>query len=275
MKATYTDEELLAIIQSVTVPEEKELLAGTAISPEKATGLLIERHQPRLVKLATRYWKGDEAAAWDTLQETLIKAVLKIQTVQGDFGAWINKVLLNQCRDQWRKNRGLTEKCTILSLDTLDVWKKEGENKGANKAERLLNKQRASVSAEDAYMDEAAEERVIGLIRTSLSKRDADFFLEYQAGPAPKKRKDKTRYHRLKNTLLNDLIQRWVRSGRSLEEAMPARQAKALRAKYSLGHREADIFKEQGLSDKAELNQLLADGTVRLFNACCAEGLDI
>jgi hypothetical protein len=52
---------------------------------------------------------------------------------------------------------------------------------------------------------------------------------------------------------------------------MTARQAKVLSAKYSLDRREADIFKEQGLSDKTELDQLIADGTLRLFNALSAE----
>ena len=205
------------------------------------------------------------------MQETLIKAIEKIHTVKGEFGPWINTVLRNTFLDEWRKNHNLNEKFTFLSLDTLDAGKEKGDDQGPNKAERLVNKHSASPSAEDDHMDESAQERVVNLIRTSLSQGEADFFLAYQEDPNPKTSKDKVKYHRLKKKLIRDLLRRWVQSGESLEDIMTARQAKVLSAKYSLDRREADIFKEQGLSDKAELDQLLADGTLRLFNALCAE----
>lgn len=268
--ATYTDSELLAIIQAHDIPG-KELLAGTTISAQKATELLIERHQPRLVKRAINFWHGDDDAALDTLQETLIKAIEKIHTVKGEFGPWINTVLRNTFLDEWRKNHNLNEKFTFLSLDTLDAGKEKGDDQGPNKAERLVNKHSASPSAEDDHMDESAQERVVNLIRSSLSQGETDFFIAYQEDPNPKTSKDKVKYHRLKKKLIRDLLRRWVQSGESLEDIMTARQAKVLSAKYSLDRREADIFKEQGLSDKAELDQLLADGTLRLFNALCAE----
>ena len=53
---------------------------------------------------------------------------------------------------------------------------------------------------------------------------------------------------------------------------MPPRQANVLTAKYSLGRREADIFKDEGITGKEELDRLLADGVALLLQAYLDHG---
>jgi len=283
----FTDEELVAVIQTGSSPG-KELLSGTVISLEEAWAILIDRYDHQdpenpdtcksdLEKRAIGYWHGNRANAQDTVARTWEKAVNNIDTVKGNFRGWIFTILKNQFLDEWRKNKR---------------WDEEGDDKGRHWIERIefvplgaqdedreeqydpveleMNKVNAVPSAEQTHIDETegSEANYQDLIHKFLSKGEAGFFLGYQVGLAPKANKDKVKYLRLKAKLVKNMIRQWLASGRKLEDAkLSRRQINVLNAKYSLGRREADIFKDHGITSKEELDQLLATAVALLLQA--------
>ena len=300
MDKYFTDEELVAVIQTGGSPG-KELLSGTVISVEEAWAILIDRYDHQdpenpdicksdLEKRAIGYWHGNRPNAQDTVARTWEKAVNNIDTVKGNFRGWIFTVLKNQFLDEWRKSKRLNSKLPILSLDATGPDEQDDENGGG--IEWWANHIRAEEafepdldylggivpSAEQTHIDETegSEANYQDLIHKFLSKGEAGFFVDYQAGLVPKFGKDKVKYFRLKTKLVKNMIRQWVASGRKLEDVMSPRQVNVLSAKYSLGRTEADIFKTQGITNKEELYQLLATAVALLLQAYLYnEGLDI
>ncbi len=79
----------------------KRVLAGekTAFDP------LIDRHWPRVVRLALRHL-GNLADAEDVIQDAFFQAFLNLQLLKTpeSFGAWLNGIVVNLCR-MWHRNK--------------------------------------------------------------------------------------------------------------------------------------------------------------------------
>jgi len=68
-------------------------------------GRLFEAHQGRLYSLARRM-SGSADAARDLVQETFLRAARSAASIPDGFSheeAWLVRVLVNICRDEWRK----------------------------------------------------------------------------------------------------------------------------------------------------------------------------
>lgn len=73
----------------------RRVLAGDA----EAFGELVTRHHARCLRLAT-HLIGDRADAEDAVQEALLRAYRHLGSYreQDRFGAWLARILVNQCR---------------------------------------------------------------------------------------------------------------------------------------------------------------------------------
>lgn len=73
----------------------RRVLAGDG----EAFGALVDRHYDRCLRLAVHVL-GDRADAEDAVQETLLRAYRHLARYreQDRFGAWLTRILVNQCR---------------------------------------------------------------------------------------------------------------------------------------------------------------------------------
>lgn len=71
--------------------------------------------------IACRYLKNEEEAK-DTMQEGFLKAFLKIDTTVKDtnFGAWLKRIIINQCIDVLKKKKLETISLDDYSLEVID-----------------------------------------------------------------------------------------------------------------------------------------------------------
>lgn len=71
--------------------------------------------------ITCRYIKNEEEAK-DVMQEGFLKAFLKINTTTKDtnFGAWLKKIIINQCVDVLRKKKLETTSLDDLSVEFVD-----------------------------------------------------------------------------------------------------------------------------------------------------------
>ncbi|MFQ5348840.1 MAG: RNA polymerase sigma factor [Thermoanaerobaculia bacterium] len=82
------------------------LKAETTESSDDLLAGLFNRHQDRLYRLARRM-SGDAETARDLVQETFLRAARRRSLPAGESGreAWLARVLVNLCRDRWRRRR--------------------------------------------------------------------------------------------------------------------------------------------------------------------------
>ena len=73
----------------------------------KALATLVERHAPRVEKLAAHVLKDPEDAR-DAAQEALAKLCVRLRQFRGDaqFGTWLHRLVVNTCLDVAERQRG-------------------------------------------------------------------------------------------------------------------------------------------------------------------------
>lgn len=88
--------------ESLTMP----LPAETSESSDDLLAGLFNRHQERLYRLAKRM-SGDAETARDLVQETFLRAARRRALPPGESSreAWLVRVLVNLCRDRWRRRK--------------------------------------------------------------------------------------------------------------------------------------------------------------------------
>lgn len=83
-----------------------ELAAGRMESAPERLAALFDAHHTRLYRLARRLSR-DADEARDLVQETFLRAA-RARQLPGDAAgeeAWLVRVLVNLCRDRWRRNK--------------------------------------------------------------------------------------------------------------------------------------------------------------------------
>lgn len=82
------------------------LVSRAAKGDKDAFAMLIEPRTDRAVRTA-RAILGDEGEARDAAQEAFVSAWVNLPGLRdaGRFDAWLNRVLLNQCRDALRRRK--------------------------------------------------------------------------------------------------------------------------------------------------------------------------
>jgi RNA polymerase sigma-70 factor (ECF subfamily) len=73
----------------------------------QALATLVERHAPRVEKLAAHVLKDPEDAR-DAAQEALAKLCVRLRQFRGDaqFGTWLHRLVVNTCLDVAERQRG-------------------------------------------------------------------------------------------------------------------------------------------------------------------------
>jgi RNA polymerase sigma-70 factor, ECF subfamily len=86
---------------------ESEVLEAVAVEADDARlTRLFDTHYGRLFRLARRL-SSDGAEAQDLVQETFVRLAVarRVPTGEGPEEAWLVRVLVNLCRDRWRRGK--------------------------------------------------------------------------------------------------------------------------------------------------------------------------
>ena len=177
---------------------DRDLMARLAAGDREALAPLMERHYPRLYRLALSYVRNPDDAL-DVVQETFVKAFRKADRWDGstEAGPWLSRVAVNQSIDRWRRNRRRQATFTPLAEGDHDeslaaggpdpdrrVLRREMRDRLATALEDLPERQRAVVVLrhyQEMSLDEIAQtlgmrlgtvkstlHRALGRMRTGL-----------------------------------------------------------------------------------------------------------
>ncbi len=177
---------------------DRDLMARLAAGDREALAPLMERHYPRLYRLALSYVRNPDDAL-DVVQETFVKAFQKADRWDGstEAGPWLSRVAVNQSIDRWRRNRRRQATFTPLAEGDHDeslagagpdpdrrVLRREMRDRLAVALEGLPDRQRAVVVLrhyQEMSLDEIAQtlgmrlgtvkstlHRALGRMRTGL-----------------------------------------------------------------------------------------------------------
>jgi RNA polymerase sigma-70 factor, ECF subfamily len=90
---------------SESAPSDQELIARTLGGDGGAFGILVDRFQRKIYRVAYAIVR-DEVEADTIAQDTFIQAYLHLAKFQGrcELGTWLNRIAVNRCRD-WLRRR--------------------------------------------------------------------------------------------------------------------------------------------------------------------------
>jgi RNA polymerase sigma-70 factor (ECF subfamily) len=177
---------------------DRDLMVRLAEGDREALAPLMERHYPRLYRLALSYVRNPDDAL-DVVQETFVKAFQKADRWDGstEAGPWLSRVAVNQSIDRWRRNRRRQATFTPLAEGAHDeslaaggpdpdrrVLRREMRDRLSAALEGLPDRQRAVVVLrhyQEMSLDEIAQtlgmrlgtvkstlHRALGRMRTGL-----------------------------------------------------------------------------------------------------------
>ncbi len=101
----------MRILQAYRTLSDLALVAKARAGDRPALDVLVERHAPRVNRLAAQLM-GDLEDARDAAQESLLKLCTRVRQFRGDaqFGTWLHRLVVNTCHDlQERKRVRATE----------------------------------------------------------------------------------------------------------------------------------------------------------------------
>jgi RNA polymerase sigma-70 factor (ECF subfamily) len=83
-----------------------DLVTKARSGDKRALDTLVERHAPRVQKLAAQLVEDFEEAR-DAAQESLVKLCTRLRQFRGDsqFGTWLHRLVVNTCRDRIARQR--------------------------------------------------------------------------------------------------------------------------------------------------------------------------
>lgn len=87
---------------------DPELVTRACDGDRRALEALVERHSPRVNRLAAQLFEDLEEAR-DAAQESLVKLCTRLRQFRGDaqFATWLHRLVVNTCRDRmaWQRVR--------------------------------------------------------------------------------------------------------------------------------------------------------------------------
>ena len=199
ISSNWTDEHILRVLQSEDY-ETNENLAWMQ---------LVEKYEPELDRRALTLMKGNDFWASDLVQDTWIKAYKSITQCKGNLKGWLMTIMLNQFRDDLRKNR-LESIHLMVRLEQVNPEIKAPDL--TESAAGFIKERKAfeadfsylsgmTGSAEQIFADNEVVQDFNTAVKEFLSASDAEFFLAYQNNNQPKTGKDKVKFHRLKKKI--------------------------------------------------------------------------
>lgn len=83
-----------------------ELVRRATSGDKHALDVLVERHSPRVNRLAAQIL-GDFEEARDAAQESLVKLCTRLRQFRGEaqFATWLHRLVVNTCRDRLARQR--------------------------------------------------------------------------------------------------------------------------------------------------------------------------
>jgi RNA polymerase sigma-70 factor, ECF subfamily len=80
---------------------DTELVRKATSGDNRALDVLVERHAPRVNRLASQLL-GDLEEARDAAQESLVKLCTRLRQFRGEaqFATWLHRLVVNTCRDR-------------------------------------------------------------------------------------------------------------------------------------------------------------------------------
>ena len=123
---------------STALVDDRELVERARAGERGAFNDLVERHAPKIFRLARTITKNDQDAE-DVLQETFLKAYSKLDTFQGEsqFYTWLVRIAVNQSLMRLRKLRNRKTVPLDQEVETGDSQvKREVASEGPTPEER-------------------------------------------------------------------------------------------------------------------------------------------
>jgi RNA polymerase sigma-70 factor (ECF subfamily) len=83
-----------------------DLVTRARNGDRRALEVLVERHAPRVQRLAAQLFEDLEEAR-DAAQESLVKLCTRLRQFRGDaqFATWLHRLVVNTCRDRMARQR--------------------------------------------------------------------------------------------------------------------------------------------------------------------------
>jgi RNA polymerase sigma-70 factor (ECF subfamily) len=142
-----------------TEVSDGSLAASAAGGDGEAFDELVRRHQPRLLRLAGRFFRRPEVVE-EVVQEAFLKAFLSLDGFRGErpFGHWLTRITVNASYDQLRRQRARPE-TAIDEAAVLDLVASPAESES----------ELARITAEQLLARLSPEERLV-LTLTALEE---------------------------------------------------------------------------------------------------------
>jgi RNA polymerase sigma-70 factor (ECF subfamily) len=147
-------------ISSYSKLTDLDLVTRARSGDRKALDALVERHAPRVNRLAGQLLEDFEEAR-DAAQESLVKLCTRLRQFRGDaqFATWLHRLVVNTCRDRmaWQRVR----RTEPLPLDEM-----AGADDGDLTRIALLGDLRRDVA--DALAKLSRDQRIVVVLRDSF-----------------------------------------------------------------------------------------------------------
>jgi RNA polymerase sigma-70 factor, ECF subfamily len=139
---------------------DAELVRRATSGDSRALDALVERHAPRVNRLASQLL-GDLEEARDAAQESLVKLCTKLRQFRGEaqFTTWLHRLVVNTCRDRVAFQRVRPTEPLVLEEQAADEETDPSRlaaladlrHDVAEALSRLSPKQRAAVVLRDSF----------------------------------------------------------------------------------------------------------------------------
>ncbi|MFI7243148.1 RNA polymerase sigma factor [Streptomyces qinglanensis] len=138
-------------------PDDALLTVRAVEGDEEAFAVLVRRHAPALVRLATRLL-GGRAEAEDAVQDAFLSAWRKLPEFRGDsaFGTWLYRIVTNRCLNILRARK---------PQDPLDAAQEPAAPAHTVAPDRIAEGRAAVGDLHRALADLSAEQRTCWILR--------------------------------------------------------------------------------------------------------------
>jgi len=101
--------------------DETRLVQSAQRGSREAFAVLAGRHERSLYATALSLSRSSWDAS-DALQDAFVEAFVKLRKLRdpGKFGPWMSAILVNKCRDIWRRERVVPVDTTLLEGDAYE-----------------------------------------------------------------------------------------------------------------------------------------------------------
>lgn len=134
-----------------------DLVSKARNGDRSALDVLVERHAPRVQRIATQV-VGDLEEARDAAQESLVKLCTRLRQFRGEaqFATWLHRLVVNTCRDRLARQR-------IRQTEPLDFADEPVDDDGDPSRAALLADKRRELAAALARL--SADQRLVVVLR--------------------------------------------------------------------------------------------------------------